>query len=314
MPRSYSLYSFCRYTTFGSPINGRSVNAGTSYAYGFNGKRNDLETGTQDYGMRIYNPSLGRFLSVDPLYKEYAYYSTYQFSGNDPIKFIDRDGLEPANPGEIEQYFKVVDAGGIIYFYNLKLRSISIFFDKKGTDTRAGYWWNNKYSGGIKSDAEKFSHEKISGIFNNALATEETGISTPKSVDEAEKFMVTKNRISGTSAGKMFRHIAAQAYLTIKYGEQSAKEFGDTYERYKGLDANSNFDLINNAIGRGLGKEIGGNYDFHTAEGVAGFLNKVVDITREKQGLTPLKDNEKIFSPIMKEVQALVIKAPEPTK
>ncbi len=70
------------------------------YRYGFNGKENDKEVtgtgqGTQDYGMRIYNPSLGRFLSVDPISKEYPWYSPYHFAGNRPIQAIDLDGLEP---------------------------------------------------------------------------------------------------------------------------------------------------------------------------------------------------------------------------
>lgn len=52
--------------------------------------------------MRIYDPRLGKFLSVDPLTKEYPWYTPYQFAGNKPIQFIDLDGLEekmPAKPG-----------------------------------------------------------------------------------------------------------------------------------------------------------------------------------------------------------------------
>jgi len=53
------------------------------YRYGFNGKENDNEVkgsgNQQDYGMRIYDPRLGRFLSVDPLYREY---------GNNVVKLI----------------------------------------------------------------------------------------------------------------------------------------------------------------------------------------------------------------------------------
>lgn len=60
----------------------------------FNGKRDDDETGTQDYGMRIYNPNLGKFLSVDPLTMEYPYLTPYQFASNSPIAGIDLDGLE----------------------------------------------------------------------------------------------------------------------------------------------------------------------------------------------------------------------------
>ena len=45
--------------------------------------------------MRIYDPRLVRFLSVDPLAKHFAYYTPYQFAGNSPIANIDLDGGEP---------------------------------------------------------------------------------------------------------------------------------------------------------------------------------------------------------------------------
>jgi RHS repeat-associated protein len=78
-----------------------------AYRYGFNGKENDNDvkgTGNQqDYGFRIYDPRLGRFLSVDPLTQEYPWYTPYQFAGNTPIQAIDLDGLEPATPLYIKQ-------------------------------------------------------------------------------------------------------------------------------------------------------------------------------------------------------------------
>jgi RHS repeat-associated protein len=64
------------------------------YKYGFNGKENDKETTTQDYGMRIYDPRLGRFLSTDPITQSYPWYTPYQFAGNMPTIAIDLDGLE----------------------------------------------------------------------------------------------------------------------------------------------------------------------------------------------------------------------------
>jgi hypothetical protein len=48
----------------------------------------------QDYGMRIYDPRVGRFLSVDPLTKDYAELTPYQFASNSPIQGIDLDGGE----------------------------------------------------------------------------------------------------------------------------------------------------------------------------------------------------------------------------
>ncbi len=77
---------------------GRTYSAGNSYRYGFNGKENDKDVkgdGNQiDYGFRIYDPRIGRFLSVDPLQKSFPLNSTYAYAENDVIRSIDLDGLE----------------------------------------------------------------------------------------------------------------------------------------------------------------------------------------------------------------------------
>jgi len=67
-----------------------------SYRYGFGGKENDNEakgTGNQqDYGMRIYDPRLGRFLSLDPLWKTNSFESNYAYAHNSPILMQDIEG------------------------------------------------------------------------------------------------------------------------------------------------------------------------------------------------------------------------------
>ena len=86
------------YYTFGMQMPGRSFKAGSGYRYGFNGKENDNdvkgEGNQQDYGFIIYDPRLGRFLSVDPLFKGFPWNSTYAFAENDVIRCIDLEGGE----------------------------------------------------------------------------------------------------------------------------------------------------------------------------------------------------------------------------
>jgi len=69
-----------------------------SYRYGFNGKENDDEVkgvGNQiDYGDRVYDVRLARFLSVDPLTQEYPELTAYQYASNSPVALIDIDGRE----------------------------------------------------------------------------------------------------------------------------------------------------------------------------------------------------------------------------
>ena len=70
----------------------------SSYHYAFNGKPHDDDIygkdNSYDYGMRMYDPRLGRFMSTDPLYKKYPMLSTYQFASNTPIQATDLDGKE----------------------------------------------------------------------------------------------------------------------------------------------------------------------------------------------------------------------------
>ncbi|MFN4312808.1 MAG: RHS repeat domain-containing protein [Chitinophagaceae bacterium] len=93
------------YYPFGMGMPGRKYSADGAYRYGFNGKERDNEVkgdGAQyDYGFRIYDPRLGRFLSVDPLFKSYPWYTPYQFAGNKPITSVDLDGLEEAEGVEV---------------------------------------------------------------------------------------------------------------------------------------------------------------------------------------------------------------------
>ncbi len=83
------------YSSYGATLPGRTF-AGTGYRYGYNGKENDkdISSGAQDYGMRINDTRLGRFLSVDPITSKFSMLTPYQFASNRPIDGIDLDGLE----------------------------------------------------------------------------------------------------------------------------------------------------------------------------------------------------------------------------
>ena len=68
--------------------------ANTNYRYGFNGKEKDNSTGNDnyDFGARIYDGRIGRWLSTDSKTSKYPGFSPYVYSGNNPISFIDPDG------------------------------------------------------------------------------------------------------------------------------------------------------------------------------------------------------------------------------
>ncbi len=83
------------YSAFGAPLPGRTWNA-DGYRFGFNGQEKDDEVkgsgNSYDFGARIHDVRLGRMLSVDPLFKQFADESSYIFGGNCPVFLVDENG------------------------------------------------------------------------------------------------------------------------------------------------------------------------------------------------------------------------------
>lgn len=86
------------YYPFGQQMSGRIFRANGTYRYGFNGKENDNEISGDgnklDFGARIYDSRLGRWLSVDPLQSKYPDMSPYIAFNNNPIFWVDPDGRD----------------------------------------------------------------------------------------------------------------------------------------------------------------------------------------------------------------------------
>ncbi len=104
------------YYPFGMEMPGRRWRATGEDAtrFGFNGKENDNEVkgegNQQNYGFRIYDPRIARFLSVDPLSQYYPSWSPYPFAMNRVIDGVDLDGKEfyAANAASRDKIFAMI--------------------------------------------------------------------------------------------------------------------------------------------------------------------------------------------------------------
>jgi len=138
-----------------------------NYRFGFNGmeKDDDIAQGDLDFGARIYDSRLGRWLSVDPLQEKYPNLSTYNYTANNPILFKDPDG---------QKIF--------IYFETGKV-------DKDGTPIIESY----EYNSGIKPPKDKFVKKTIRTLNKTVnKGYDSYGVIDKLSKDEDNHVAITK--------------------------------------------------------------------------------------------------------------------------
>ncbi len=126
----------------------------------FNGKELDEETGLYYYGARYYNPTISLWLSTDPLQEKYPHISTYAYTFNNPIRYIDPTGMEGDEPPTSQDIYQSAlkllppkVRGGVEELVNQMQEQIENFDFSKvgiGMENTIGF----SASAGVKSEAK----------------------------------------------------------------------------------------------------------------------------------------------------------------
>ena len=84
------------YYPFGTPYSDGTPTNTAMQPFKYGAKELDMTHGwhTYDFGARIYDPTLARWLSPDPMMEKYYPWSPYVYCGNDPVRYVDPDGRD----------------------------------------------------------------------------------------------------------------------------------------------------------------------------------------------------------------------------
>ncbi|MEO6039445.1 MAG: RHS repeat-associated core domain-containing protein, partial [Saprospiraceae bacterium] len=218
------------YYPFGMAMKGRTWEKG-NWRYGFNGKENDDEVkgagNSIDFGERIYDNRLGRFLSTDPLKEAFTSLTPYNFAGNSPILFVDSEGKK------------------IIIYYKEKGKKKTVVINKSD-DIKALLTHSNNFVRAVGSDLQKLvdgNYEDIEAAFTSTKTVEikfkkdEPGEFDPTSMTLLFDPQIEPEDISFAaykSASSLQMQLESEIQA-IKDGKLSQKKLKDIEEQIKAL-------------------------------------------------------------------------------
>jgi RHS repeat-associated protein len=174
----------------------------------YNGKELQTEADLEwyDYGARFYDPVLGRWHSVDPMAEKYNSISPYHFSGNNPIKFVDNNGMnyDGYTIDEKGHINRVNDTGG----NNFDVLYTKNDYDKAKQETKEtgekNEYGNPEPNNSVEVSSGTFSESNIISL-GDVKGVKTSNESDAKAIFNfaAENFSVEYGMVSGDNNGNM---------------------------------------------------------------------------------------------------------------
>ena len=221
--------------------------------YLFNAKEFDEETGLYYYGARYYDPRLNLWISTDPKQGLYPNYTTYAYSFNNTLVYVDLDGCEPKEPSTSHKTREI--------FFGLRHPIIAFEIGSV-----------IKGSTNISTNATRFATRQ-EVLYGSRPRSGEIEMGSENGAFRHTLWQATITDRYGTDIAKQI----GNAHESNPFVDLSIRTFSNLSE------ADQTVDLLNNIIGRNIGMQ-------STSKGMKQLALRILDEFKEKGLYTAIKD------------------------
>ncbi len=221
---------------YNTAVNGRNHN----YGFGNKEEQDEIGLGWIDITARNYDPALGRWMNLDPLAEDMTRHSPYNYAFDNPVYYIDPDGMSPFDN------YKIYSDGSILRQKTDDATDTFTYVDEGGTSHEIGTYDKND-SGLIKLEDINYSmgdtEVKVSTKPGNGYRSYVSGSAMASligaSADSGEEiYVVSASKSDGSSPPPSVSHKNGKN-LDIRYAGKDGSRDAINYKNSK-----TNFDKI----------------------------------------------------------------------
>jgi len=250
------------YYPFGLKHKGYNSNQnGRNHKYGFGGKEEQDEIGLAwiDITARNYDPAIGRWMNLDPLAEKYLDVSPFAYVINNPLVFIDPDGMQIRiyyNETHTKKNGKEVERRRSVTLKNLSQESLDNALSKSG---------NNQFVSDVITSINATNEESISlgyekGVFGELAESKKVtvgiqeGTNDPSedfghsSYNESTRTITFSNELGFKQHDQDDNFIgkASPSFILLEEAVHAARDIIDNVEAYE-LSRKGGKELLNNS-------------------------------------------------------------------